>query len=189
MYVAKTTNLFNRLSKYFNDKYINDMSSKMAICQSIKKYGYTPFHFYILEECDNSVTRILLAQKEYDWFKKINPSYNIQDILIPTYNKYTNWSIISQETKNKISKTLTGRKLTHNTISNLSKGAHKTPVYCYDFMIRNFVTEFEGLRIMARELGLSGTILMSRKIQSGKPFNTVFKNRSVSWFVYKIKIN
>lgn len=112
MYVGKTTNLFTRLSKYFNGVYIQSMVSKMVICKAIHKYGYNKFSLYVQETCSEDISKIKLANKEANWVNSLRPSYNIQDILIPEFNKGSKRNSLTDEQKLKIKEALTGRKLT-----------------------------------------------------------------------------
>ena len=41
------------------------------------------FTFYVLEICENNISRKDFSERENYWFEKLKPSYNIQDILHP----------------------------------------------------------------------------------------------------------
>ena len=91
----------------------------------------------------------------------------------------------TQEVKDKISKSLTGRKLSEEAIKNHRKGAiaYKKPVYCYDFFTKEFVVNFESIRSMSRSLDM-GHISIQRKIDNNKPFNCVYKGVPQTWVLY-----
>lgn len=162
----------------------------MAICGAIDKYGYTGFHLYILEILSEDSSKEDILEKEDFWAKKIKPSYNILDILNPFYgeNHPKFGKIVSLEVRDKISASLKGRKLSSQTKLNIAKGSKKKVVYCYDFDTKLYVTEFESLREMSRQLNLSSTVIISRKIVSGKPFEKIYKGTKVNWFVTYNKI-
>jgi len=126
----------------------------------------------------------LLIREDY-FVKLVKPSYNIAAILDtfvgenhPRFGKP-----VSQETRDKISKTLTGRKLTEEAIENHRKGAIKKAVYCYDFFTKEFVVNFESIRSMSRSLDM-GLISIQRKMDNNKPFNCVYKDVPQTWVLY-----
>ena len=126
----------------------------------------------------------LLIREDY-FVSLVKPSYNIAAILNtfvgenhPRYGKS-----VSQEVKDKISKSLTGRKPSEEAIENHRKGAHKKPVYCYDFFTKEFVVNFESIRFMSRSLDM-GPISIQRKIDNNKPFNCVYKGVPQTWVLY-----
>jgi hypothetical protein len=175
----------------------------MAICASIAKYGFTKFHLYILEICPKNLSREQLSHCENNWYKRIKPSYNIQDILQPFSgeNHYRFGKTVSAEVRAKISNTLTGRVQSDLERANHSKAqnARKVKVYCYDFDSKLYVTEFLGHRKrppggalrppgMAKELGLSDSIYIRMKLNNGKPFKVTYKGSQVTWLLLTKKL-
>jgi group I intron endonuclease len=67
---------------------------------AIIKYGYSNFSVTILEYCDKCELDI----REQHYFDTLNPEYNIQKIAGGSYKGL----ILSEETKDKISKALKG---------------------------------------------------------------------------------
>jgi hypothetical protein len=80
----------------------------------------------------------------------------------------------------KISATLTGRTLPTKHVANIQAGSKKKIVYCYDHCTREYVTEFNGLREMTRQLDLCGDVMIRRKIKSGDPLVGTYKGSSYS---------
>lgn len=99
IYVGQSVDLSKRFSNYFNLSYIN-RRNELIICRALIKYGYCNFSVTILEYCDKSDLDI----REQHYFDTLNPQYNIQKIA----GGSSLGLILSEETKNKISKALKG---------------------------------------------------------------------------------
>jgi len=128
------------------------MLGKMIICQAINKYGIAAFHLYILET--GIIDPGQLSLREDYWCNIILPSYNTQAILLPFTgsNHYRFGKNMPQEVKDQISKSLIGRIIPQAEKEAQLKGAASLakPVYCYDFLTKDFVISFYGMRAMAR---------------------------------------
>lgn len=183
-YIGSSINLYSRMNNYLSPYYISRTKEKMAICSSINKYGIEQFSFAILEkiELDNTVElKDMLVKQENYWFNIVKPSYNIQSILNPFAgsNHYRYGKQVSQEVKDKISKSLTGRIRAPKTIENHVQGAIKKPVYCYDSSTDKLFKEFKGLRIAARELGLNSAHIIRRRLDKNQPLTVIFKGNTI----------
>jgi NUMOD3 motif len=156
----------------------------MPIACALLLYGVNGFHLYILEKCEISITIKQLRIKEDSWSQLIKPSYNIQSILNPFLgnNHYRYGKTLSTEIRQKISNSLTGSVQSKIVRNNHSIRAHKRQVFCYDYTNQQFVTEFAGIRIMARELKISSTILIYSHY-SNKPFKCTYKDKKVLWLI------
>jgi hypothetical protein len=88
-----------RFLNYFNLSYIN-RRNELVISRALIKYGYSNFSLTILEYCDKSD----LDVREQYYFDTLNPKYNIQKVA----GGSSRGLILSEETKNKISKALKG---------------------------------------------------------------------------------
>lgn len=77
----------------------------MQILFALDKYGYENFTFVILEIFDYLDLEILKEKEDY-WYKRIKPSYNIQDILLPFtgINHYRYGKKLTLKLKEKIQK-------------------------------------------------------------------------------------
>ena len=95
----------------------------MPICAALSKYGVANFSLYICEviQPDNIKS---LANKEHHWYTTILPSYNIAPILQTAVDNYKRREsrAVTQDVREKIRNTLTGRKRTPLQIQN-----HITP--------------------------------------------------------------
>ena len=98
-YIGQSKNLYNRFLNYFNLSYIKRLGPS-RIGRAIIKYGYSKFSVTILEYCDKCDLDI----REQHYFDTLNPKYNIQKIA----GGSSKGLILSEETKNKISKALKG---------------------------------------------------------------------------------
>ncbi len=128
----------------------------MPICAALLKYGVANFSLYICEviQPDNITA---LANREYYWYNIVQPSYNIAPILqtpkaskgglrgpVDNYKRRESRAI-TQDVRDKIRNTLTGRKRTALEIENHIKGAkNKKPIYCYDFHTKELL--FKGAK-------------------------------------------
>lgn len=99
IYVGQSIDLRKRFLNYFNLSYLN-RRNELIICRAIIKYGYSKFSVTILEYCDKCDLDI----REQHYFDTLNPKYNIQKIA----GGSSKGLILSEETKNKISKALKG---------------------------------------------------------------------------------
>lgn len=154
-YVGKSTNLHQRINKYYSTAYNRNNKDKMAICGAIFVHDIDNFTLYILEILDSNSSKEDLSQRENHWFKIINCSYNIQQILQPFTgeNHYRFGKKVSAEVRQKISNTLKGRRKSEAEKLKYVMFAKKKAVYCYDFDSGKFLMEFAGMRIMDRALG------------------------------------
>lgn len=99
IYVGQSIDLRKRFLNYFNLSYLS-RRNELIICRAIIKYGYSNFSLTILEYCDKCDLDI----REQHYFDVLNPKYNIQKIA----GGSSKGLILSEETKNKISKALKG---------------------------------------------------------------------------------
>jgi hypothetical protein len=189
-YVGKSVNLHQRITKYFSAAYINNNKSKMAICGSISKYGINNFTLYILEVINSDNSKKFLSERENYWYNYINPSYNIQSILQPFSgnNHYRFGSVVPELVKSKISNTLKGRVRTQSTKDHHILGAHKKPVYCYEFKTRKYLMEFSGMRIMARSLNKKYSNYIRYYLDNDKLFNCTIDNINYKMILRSSKI-
>lgn len=99
IYVGQSVNLSKRFLRYFNLNFLNSRN-ELVIHRALIKYGYLNFSLTILEYCDVSE----LDKREQYYFDSLNPQYNTQKIA----GGSSKGLILSEETKNKISKALKG---------------------------------------------------------------------------------
>ena len=99
IYVGQSIDLRKRFLNYFNLSYINKRN-ELVINRALIKYGYSNFSLTILEYCDKSD----LDVREQHYFDTLNPKYNIQKVA----GGSSRGLILSEETKDKISKALKG---------------------------------------------------------------------------------
>jgi hypothetical protein len=116
----------------------------------------------------------------------LKPSYNVAQILDPFVgvNHPRAGKTVSQEVRNKISTTLSGRVLTTVHKVNISLAQKRQAIYCYNYHSGNFVTSFVSIREMCRQLSLASTVQVLRKVNNGKPFHTVYSGTSHTWRIY-----
>ena len=89
-------------------------------------YGYSKFNVYILELCDLKISKTARALKLIYWYEQIKPSY-VQKILQPftKENHYRFGKSLSDDIKDKISKTLKNKFVSESARLNHSLGAKK----------------------------------------------------------------
>ena len=116
-YVGSSVNIARRMSSYLTHAYLNHPKNKnMIICKSLLKYEHDSFSLIIVEYSDASN----LVQREQYWIDTLNPNYNVLKNAYSSLGyKHTPESIslisksaslkkVSQETKDKISKSMMG---------------------------------------------------------------------------------
>jgi hypothetical protein len=119
-------------------------------------------------------------------FNIIKSSYNIAPIFNPFVglNNLRFGKTVSQETRNKISKTLKGRVMPDVEKQNHITGSHKKLIYCYDYFTKEYLFMFESIRGMSRVLSYKNYESIRRKIDNNKPLNCVYKGKSYTLFLY-----
>jgi hypothetical protein len=112
-----------------------------------------------------------LSIRENYWHSIINPSYNIQTILNPFsgINHYRFGKKVSDSIRSKISQSLKGRIQSDTEKTNHILGAHKKKIYCYDWETKILLMEFEGIRIMERNVNRNNAYIR-QKLDKNKPF-------------------
>jgi len=78
---SQTTRTASRDAR-LTSSYLERTKGMMPICGALHKYGFESFSLNILEIVKDTSTDNLL-QREYYWFRLIQPSYNLADILNP----------------------------------------------------------------------------------------------------------
>jgi len=191
LYVGKTLNPKSRFKQYFYISYLKANKNKMAICSALLKYGYINFHLYILELCDSQLSKTDFSLREDYWYTIIKPSYNIQKIIQPFVgeNHYRFGKTVSQEVRDKISKSLKNRTVSEIARINHSLGAKKRKVYCYDAKTGEFVMFFTGIKVMVREVNLSNNNIIYARLDKGKPLNCTYGGVERSWVLYSNPLN
>lgn len=134
-YIYITTNLIN------NKQYIGQKTSKVflkekylgsgtCLLRAINKYGKENFKVELLEECDSIEE---LDRQEIYWIKHYDAanSNNFYNLQAGGQKQRGNGYKVSEETKRKISNSITGRKLSEETkrrMSEVRKGKHHKPL-------------------------------------------------------------
>ena len=116
IYIGCSNNIYKRWSRY---RHPESIKKQTYIYNSLIKYGVENHTFEIIEECN----REILFEKEIYWINKLDSNNRLiglnlsagGGILPKTGRKLT------QEQKDKISKTLKGRTHTSERISNIKK--------------------------------------------------------------------
>jgi group I intron endonuclease len=107
IYIGSAYDLSSRLNCYFNKRYL-ERDKNLYICNSILHHGYSSFSLTILEYIDitglsKKDARKLILLREQLYLDTLNPGYNVLKTAGSTLGY-----IHSEETKNKISKSLSG---------------------------------------------------------------------------------
>lgn len=105
-YIGQSRNLKKRI----NNHHQKGIHSKLFE-DHIKEYGWESFETEILEECD---TEVLLEREAY-----------YIELLKPTYNTIIRGRDVPKETRDKISKSLTGLKQSEETIAKRKESIRK----------------------------------------------------------------
>ena len=105
IYIGQSIDLSKRFIKYFNMSYLKNRGT-LVINRALIKYGYSNFTLEILEYSDKAN----LTEREQYYIDKLNPKYNTLKIAgsSPLLRKQGGGHKLSEETKEKISKSLKG---------------------------------------------------------------------------------
>lgn len=158
-YVGSSVLLSRRFLVYYN--LIKIGKSNMLIAKALLKYGYSNFSLEILEYCEPEV---LISREQY-YLDLLKPEYNILTLAgsslgykhteetLAKFNLRTNEHrkgitfSQSEETKAKISKTMTGRKHTEkNYCKNDRKKREKGSCYWFNYSSSNWICFHETSR-------------------------------------------
>lgn len=161
VYIGSTLHFRKRMSEHYCQLNRNKHHS-LYLQNSFNKYGVDSFNVYIIENC----TLDILHSRELFWITQFNSTdrlfgYNIVECeLIPSYGPR------SEQHKANISRSLTGRKLTLTTKTNMSnsrigrfKGKDSfvsRPVIQYDKK-GNYIQEFNTITEASLYTGISRT--------------------------------
>lgn len=120
MYVGYSSNIHNRIKHHFNELARNAHTNSY-LQKAFIIFGNINFTFEVLEECD---VELLVAREDY-WAKVLKVhdrefGYNIEPTC--TDKKYRR---MAEESKKKLSKTLTGRKLPKEQVEKARKSIAK----------------------------------------------------------------
>lgn len=125
--------------------------------------------------------------KENKWANLIKPSYNIQSIhSFLGKNHYTYGKTWSKETREKISKTLTGLAKSDLVRKNHILGSKKRKVYCYDYYTKKLVCEYESIRMITKELNFGLNLSIYRKLDKNLAFHYKYKGENATWLLKSV---
>lgn len=180
LYIGKTTNLTERISKY-NSLHCK---SQYKLYNALKKYGVSNFSFHIILE-GSSEDQLNVYEKEFiRKHNSIKDGYNLREG--GEGGKH------SEETKHKMSlgrmgilNPMYGKPLDSDHRIKISKGLCKTPIFQYT-LNGAFIKEWESSAHAARSLGYNNygaawRIILNAK---GKPDNKGFIPKSVFGYVW-----
>ena len=126
-YIGSAIHFYNRKSKHLGTLR-NGTHNNKHLLNAFRKYGEDKFKFFLIEECCKDQLPIL----EQKYIDELKPHYNIctlvegrwglkhdestKEKIRESITKFHKEKGLSQESKNKIAKTLTGRKQSSETI-------------------------------------------------------------------------
>ena len=162
VYIGKSINVNKRIDSY---KYSSRIEKQHKIRNSINKYGLSNHKFELIEECKESD----LDKREIYWINKFN---SVEGGLNITYGGQG--GRLSEETKLKKSKSMTGKKASAETRKKISesrcKGIWGYPVLQFDKQ-NNFIKEWNSATNAAEGLNLNRGNLYNT-LNGRKHFNT-----------------
>ena len=152
-YIGSTNDVKHRMGQHFSK---NRLHTKL-FAEDIEKYGRAGFEVKILEECSLEDLR----EKEAYYIEKLKPQYN------RVFKGYT----VTDDVRNKISKTLTGRKAPREVVEKQRQGiirywkTHKRkPTYGNSKKVFCDGTEYPSMKDMAQAInGTSAAIAKAIK--------------------------
>lgn len=136
-YIGSAVHFYNRKSKHLTTLRSGKHNNKHLL-HAFNKYGEENFKFFLIEECTKENLPIL----EQKYIDDLNPHYNICKVvegrwglkhdestkskIKESVKKFHSEIGLSQESKNKISKSLTGKKHSAETIEKRRQANIKT---------------------------------------------------------------
>lgn len=141
-YIGSSLNIYQRLHVH-KVKLSKNKHENGYLQNAVNKYGIDNFESYMIELVENIE---LLTAKEQYWIDKLNSEYNL--------TKEVMRNILSQESRDKISKTLKEGYAN----GNISK-TKVSPVDVYD-LDGNYIKSFPTIRECGRELNLHATSII-----------------------------
>lgn len=198
-YIGSTVNLGNRLKFYYYSSNLKRVLNKESsiIYNAILKYNLSNFSLEILEYCKKE----FIIEREQYYMNIFNPEYNI---LKKAGSRLGHK--LSEETKNKLSTALRGRKLSVNLNSSskfnlnsikkitdltklkLSSRSQGITVKIYDKFSNILINEFPSLNSAAKFMNVHPTTI-SRIFNRGISYNNYiykFEIKNLKIFVYDI---
>lgn len=140
-YIGSTNDVKHRMGQHFSK---NKLHTKL-FAEDIEKYGRAGFEVKILEECSLEDLR----EKEAYYIEKLKPQYN------RVFKGYT----VTDDVRNKISKTLTGRKTPREVVEKQRQGiirhwkTHKRkPTYGNSKKVFCDGTEYPSMKELAKAI-------------------------------------
>lgn len=134
-YIGSSKDMYNRLFQHRN-KLRKKVHQNMYLQNAYNKYKEENFEISILEYCEE----IILTEREQYYIDTRNPQYNITRLV--------ERNILSQESRDKISKTLKEGYKSGKILSFSEK-----PIYVYD-VLGNYITEFPSLKSCSKGLNV-----------------------------------
>lgn len=122
IYIGSSVHLRNRANRHQNNLRQNKHLSK-HLQNAYNLYGEENFDFVILEEYNkNTITRTELLKREQFYLDKLKPFLKENGYNTCSYAHSPNVGKLSDETKNKISRALSGRTASDDTRKRISNG-------------------------------------------------------------------
>ncbi len=186
LYVGSTINIFNRISLYRN----LHCKNQTKLYNSIKKYGWNNHEFKIVWQgnikdmlyYENKLAlKLNTLSKEHLNCKIPKAEDTFSMISEETREKMSKWQIgrkMSKEAKKKMSDAKIGKNRSKESVEKSAK-AQRKPVLQYDLK-GNFIKEWESASFVSRELKINkahiGACCRKQRKTAGK-FKWGFKNK------------
>lgn len=172
VYIGSTmSGLVKRKRVHLTNLLKNKHHSK-KLQNSFNKHGIDCFIFEIIEKCSN---KIILEREQYwlDYLDSYNKGYNCTPIAGNCEGRP-----VSQETRNKISKSLQGRKIVRTHEHNMKLGElRRKPVYQYD-LSGNFIRRYKSTTEAGELSGVSQSCISVSCTKDIPKMGFVFKFNS-----------
>jgi len=160
-YVGKSKHIEKRWKEHFCRGYGAIHSKQFQT--DIEEYGINGFSFRVIEECEEHE----LQEREKYWIERLKPKYNTVMVGHP----------VSQETRQKISRKLTGRTLSKEHVEKIRNGirsrnmiipqtnaGHRKRVA----MQAEIIMEFESVKALAEYLDVDASTVTKALKRQGK---------------------
>lgn len=190
IYVGSSVNLARRIITYFNLNYL--INEPRYFNNALLKHGYSSFSLYVLEYCSKED----LIMREQHYIDLLKPNYNVSLSASGVNFGETNHfygkvhtlearekmstkkllSIMSEETKKKISATMSGKVFSEEHKTSLSLAKKNSKKLSVLNIQTNEETMFDSISKAEKSLGFpKDSIRLNIKSKSGNPYRGIYK--------------
>ena len=176
-YIGLSTSVEDRML-FHKRRLLQNTHKNKHLQSSFNKYGIDSFEFNIIEECDEE----MLPEREKYWIQEFkshdrangyNKTYGgefgrLSDEIVQSTANKLRGRTLSEEMKNRIRETLTGKKQTPEAIQNRVNSIKKLDDSTEELIVKLYIENDYTKRQIAQELNIKNTTIDSVIHRSGE---------------------